>query len=140
MSLTDNGLTPEDRSALEGLVLDWSWLLDHGRPHDAADLLTDDGVFLGFPEPIVGRDGFRAWADRRAAKTDRQTHHQITNLRLRHVADGRADGSVGLVLRVVDADSSVPREDFVGEYVDEFRRTSEGWRFQKRTLVALGSS
>jgi hypothetical protein len=124
---------------LVSLITEWAWLLDHGRAEELVELITPDGEVLGLGEPLLGHGGLLTWAQKRSANTSRRTQHQISNFRFAPAGDGRATGHVSIVLRVVDERSPAPREDFVGEYHDEYVATSEGWRFARRVLVALGS-
>lgn len=130
-------LSSEDLYEIEALSVEWAWLLDHGRPHDIAGLLADEAVLNLFGEDW-GPDDFRAWADQRAARPGRKTHHQITNVRVRPASEDRATGHASLVLRATEAEQKEPSVQFVGEYRDEYVRTAGGWRVARRALVPLG--
>lgn len=132
---------PPDIRAVSELIMRWAWLLDHDRCLEIVDLLTEDAVVTGLGPARHGRQGMRDWAVARAARLDRKTHHQLTNIVV-HPGDGVSGGEVlesttALVLRVVDADHTEPYVDFVGEYRDRCVRTPVGWRFARRAIVPL---
>jgi len=131
-------LTPEDRQAIEALSVEWAWRLDHARWREVLELMTEDAVINLFGVDMSPAD-FGAWADERATRPERRTQHQVTNLRMRAVAERSASGHASLVLRAVDADRREPAVEFVGEYRDEYRRTADGWRIYRRRLVPLGT-
>jgi len=129
-----------DVAAIERLVLEHAHLLDHARWIEVGDLYTAEGRLEGVgPQPIVGHEAFRGWAERRAQNPARRTHHQTTNIRVRVTGDRTATGSSMLVLYVFDAgrpDAGVVRE-VVAEYRDEYERHDDRWYFARRLLVPL---
>jgi hypothetical protein len=132
-------LSERDRQVLTDLVIEHAWLLDHGHWHSVADLYLDDGSMIMGDQTLRGRDALLAWADARADKSDRHTHHQCSNIRLQGGADGEATGTVMLVLHSCEG-GSAPRIEFVGEYRDQYRRDTAGrWRFAQRQLHPLRS-
>ena len=84
------------------------------------------------------RDGFRRWADARAARTDRHTHHHVTNVRCTSRADGDLDGTAYVTVYVLDREHTTPHLEFVGRYDDIVRRTPAGLRFARRRIVPMG--
>ncbi|CDO91587.1 hypothetical protein AWC29_05265 [Mycobacterium triplex] len=139
MTWIDGALPDADRRAIEDLIVEHAWLLDHGRWHDVAQLYVDDGTLTLGAHTLVGRDQFHKWADTRAANSARQTHHQCTNIRLRPDEEG-ASGTVMLVLHVSDSGQS-PYVDFIGEYRDRYARDNHGhWRFGARVLHPLAAA
>lgn len=132
-------LGAEDRQALNDLVVEHAWLLDHGRWHDVAALYVEDGSLRMGANILRGHEELLAWADHRAANTARHTHHQCTNVRLRADGAGAATGTVMLVLHVVEG--GVPAVEFVGEYRDRYAVGEDGqWRFRARALHPLGAT
>lgn len=137
--MTDAGaaLADRDRHELIDLIVEHAWLLDHDQWHQVADLYLEDGSMTFGDTPVQGRSALLAWADVRARKTTRRTHHQCTNIRLRGDADGEATGTVMLVLHACEG-GDAPGIELVGEYRDHYRRDQSGrWRFAKRQLVPL---
>ena len=131
-------LANEDRRALEDLVTEYAWLLDHQRWHEVADLCTDDAVLTIRGRQIEGKPGLAAWAEHRATNAARRTQHQMTLLRLEPTPDpDLVTGTAALVLHVAKAGHGGTYVDLVGEYRDEYVRTPDGWRFRRRHLVRI---
>lgn len=132
LSDTASPLPTADREALHDLVVEHSWLLDHGRWHEVADLYLADATLSIGPKVLHGRAEMLAWADHRATNTSRHTRHQCSNIRLRPDGVGGATGTVMLVLYV--SDNGAAAVEFVGEYRDRYRRQDGQWRFLSRAL------
>jgi 3-phenylpropionate/cinnamic acid dioxygenase small subunit len=122
--------------AINELVTEYAWLLDHRKWHDVIDLCTDDAVLNIRGREIIGKPGLAAWAEHRAENKTRRTQHQMTNLRLEAETPDRVTGTASLVL-VVAKGGSGTYVDLVGEYHDEYVRTADGWRFRRRRLKLL---
>lgn len=131
------GVAIEDRLAIEGLVTEYAWLLDHRRWDDVAGLCTDDAVLFIRGREIVGKAGLAEWAAYRAQKKSRRTQHQMTLLRLEQTEPDVVRGTAALVLHVAKTGGSGTYVDLVGEYQDEYQRTPDGWRFRRRRLVGI---
>jgi ketosteroid isomerase-like protein len=127
----------EDRLAIEALVTEYAWLLDHQRWEGVADLCTDDAVLFIRSREIAGREGLAEWASRRAERANRRTQHQMTLLRVYPAGPGEVHGTVALVLHVAKTGGGGTYVDLVGEYEDEYVRTDAGWKFKRRRLVEI---
>jgi ketosteroid isomerase-like protein len=132
-------LTIEDRLAIQALVTEYAFLLDHRRWQDVAALCTDDVVLTIRGRNVVGKPGLAEWAEQRASKGSRRTQHQMSNLRLEPGPDS-VTGTVSLALHVARSGSGSTDVEFVGEYVDEYVRTPAGWRFRRRRLERIDAS
>jgi 3-phenylpropionate/cinnamic acid dioxygenase small subunit len=131
-------LSVDDRLAIEALVIEYAWLLDHRRFDDVVSLFTDDADLKIRGQKIRGAEGLQKWLDQRAASQgQRSSQHQMSLLRLEFVDDNTVRGTAGLVLHVAKSGSSGSYVDLVGEYQDEYARTDDGWRFRSRVLVQL---
>lgn len=130
-------LPMDDRLAIESLVTEYAWLLDHRRWDDVAGLCTDDAVLKIRGREIVGQEGLAQWAEYRAQKQSRRTQHQMTLLRLDPVEPDVVRGTAALVLHVAKTGGTGTYVDLVGEYQDEYVRTEGRWRFRRRTLVPI---
>jgi 3-phenylpropionate/cinnamic acid dioxygenase small subunit len=130
-------LAVEDQLAIEQLVNEYAWLLDHQRWHDVAALCTDDVVLFIRAREIVGQDGLAEWADRRAERANRRTQHQMMAPRLHAVSADEVHGTAPLVLHVAKTGGGGTYVDLVGEYEDEYVRTPGGWKFRRRRLVQI---
>jgi ketosteroid isomerase-like protein len=127
----------EDRIAIETLVNEYAWLLDHQRWHDVAGLCTDDAVLFIRGREIVGKPGLAEWADRRAERANRRTQHQMTLVRLQAQGPDEVHGTAALVLHVAKTGGGGTYVDLVGEYEDEYVRAPDGWKFRRRRLVTI---
>jgi 3-phenylpropionate/cinnamic acid dioxygenase small subunit len=127
----------EDRIAIEQLVTEYAYLLDHQRWQDVADLCTDDAVLFIRGREIVGQQGLAEWATRRAERPNRRTQHQMTMLRLEQVSDGEVHGTAALVLHVAKTGGGGTYVDLIGEYRDEYVRAGGEWKFRRRKLVPI---
>ena len=133
-------VSPEDRLAIEALVTEYAWILDHRHWDEVPGLCTEDVELEIRRRKIHGRDGVAEWADARATKGRRRTQHQMTLLRLEQVEPDVVRGTVALVLHVAKsggAGGSGTYIDLVGEYEDEYVRTPGGWKFRRRKLVPI---
>jgi ketosteroid isomerase-like protein len=105
-----------------------------------AALFAHDGVFVRAnqpTEPLVGQDAILAALNARPA--DRLTRHLCTNIEI-DVID--ADHAIGrCYLYLFSASSSAPEQvggrpadstQRLGEYLDRYARTPEGWRIARR--------
>ena len=128
---------PEDRAAIEQLVIEYAYLLDHQRWQDVAALCTDDAVLFIRGREIVGQQGLDEWAARRAERPNRRTQHQMTLLRLEAVSEDEVHGTAALVLHVAKTGGGGTYVDLIGEYRDEYVRDGGAWKFRRRRLVPL---
>ncbi len=131
-------ITIEDRLAIEDLITEYAYLLDHQRWGDVAGLCTEDAMLYIRGREIVGTAGLAAWADYRALKKNRRTQHQMTLLRLEPVSKDQINGTAALVLHVAKSGGGGTYVDLVGEYEDEYVRKPDGWKFRRRRLRKLG--
>jgi 3-phenylpropionate/cinnamic acid dioxygenase small subunit len=130
-------VSPEDRLAIEALVTEYAWILDHRQWHEVAGLCADDVELDIRRRKIIGRDGVAAWAEERSLKKRRKTQHQMTLLRLEHAEQDVVTGTAALVLHVAKSGGPGSYVDLVGEYEDEYVRTPDGWKFRRRKLVPI---
>jgi 3-phenylpropionate/cinnamic acid dioxygenase small subunit len=130
-------ISVEDRIAIESLVTEYAWLLDHREFDAVVGLCTEDAELKIRGQAIVGAEGLQRWVDQRATNQGRRSQHQMSLLRLTPVDEDTVEGTAALVLHVAKSGGSGTYVDLVGEYQDEYVRTSDGWRFRRRVLVTL---
>ena len=135
-------LSPDARHAIGDLVVEHSWLIDHGYADSVPELYTDDASLLGIGEDLVGRDAIAEWSRRRVAMRDRTSRHVCTNLRLTATAPDRAAGTVLLTLYRHDGEAAGPPLPLlVGEFDDRYERGADGrWRFAERRFSSVFTS
>lgn len=126
-----------DRIAIHQLVARYAYALDDAV--DGGDMLAGlflpDGV-LRTPEAIVaGSDDLAAFARERTAA---QTATLVTNIVIEGAGD-RATGRV-YVIEARVADETGGTLSAGGLFLDEYVRTSGGWRFARREFVRSRST
>lgn len=127
------------RQAIEQLVAEHAWLIDHGQADRVAALFTEDARLLGIGPDKVGQAAIQAWAAERAAMTGRRSRHVQSNLRLVAVSAVECRGTVVLTLYRHDGPGKAePAPLMVAEYDDTYRKREDGvWRFAERRLSVL---
>jgi uncharacterized protein (TIGR02246 family) len=125
--------------ACERLVLDFVHHSDTQNPEALAELFTDDAtVVRPTGDSLEGRAAILA--SYRARPAGRITRHICANIRITVESADRARGLTYALVYSGNAEAPAyahfgieaePRQ-LVGEFEDEFVRTSEGWRFSSR--------
>ena len=135
-------LDPSVRLAIEALIHEHAWLVDHGQANRAADLYTNDACMLGVGADKVGREAIARWAAERAAMTGRCSRHVQSNIRLVPAGPGQVQGTVLLTLYRFDGPGLGPPSPLmVAEYDDLYRHCQDGaWRFAQRRLTTIFAS
>lgn len=126
--------------ACERLVIDYCHLTDHGQAAKVADLFAEDGVWTAGDSPMSGRDRILRGFQKRQDNSSRMSRHVCGTMQIEVIDADTARGCVYLTLYRHDGDperkvSPLHGPAMVGEYRDEFTRTPDGWRFQRRELV-----
>jgi hypothetical protein len=120
----------------------YCWYLDRPDSAGFASIYTEDAIYKPAiePVPIVGRAAILAWIE--AYPKDRLGRHISTNQIVEVIDEDNASGvSYAIVFREPepqdDAISTrvIPRS--VLEYVDSYRRTTEGWKISERYYRVL---
>ena len=128
-----------DRLAIEALIHEFSWLIDHGEAQNLPGLFTEDARVLGVGPAKVGQQAIAEWGRERAAMTQRRSRHVQSNIRLKAVSESVVHGTVVLTLYRHDGEgpgSSSPL--LIGEYQDAYQRGADhNWRFSERSLAVL---
>lgn len=132
-------LDPADRHAVEQLVHDHAWLIDHGHADQVARLYTADAHMVGFGPDKAGHAAITEWADQRAAMTQRRSRHVQSNIRLHLVAPDRVVGT--MVLTLYRHDGAGPASAaalLIADCDDAYQRGTDGlWRFAERRLTVI---
>jgi SnoaL-like domain len=99
-----------------------------------ADTFTPDGEVLILPDTTIrGREELAKFI-RRSDKGPTTIHHFTSNL-LIEPSDHGARGAVYLLLANIGQDQEPSAVVGGGVYYDQLTKTSDGWRFKKRTYV-----
>ncbi|WP_169742747.1 nuclear transport factor 2 family protein [Muricoccus aerilatus] len=132
-------IDPVTRAAIEWLVQEHAWLIDHGRADELPNLYTEDGRVIGIGADKIGRATIAAWAQERAAMTARLSRHAQSNLRLSPGEGGLVHGTLLLTLYRHDGPGMGPAFPLlIAEYEDTYAEGGDGaWRFAERRLSVL---
>lgn len=132
------------RSACEALSIAFANGVDHRRYDEVAALFTEDGILNRWGQAIAGRVELRAWLDTRP--TNIATRHVCTNFEARRIAPEHAEGfTLFTFYRGAGTDEggaaiALAGPAMVGEYLDQFRLTQDGWRIARRDIRVVFQS
>ncbi|MEW6269703.1 MAG: nuclear transport factor 2 family protein [Thermodesulfobacteriota bacterium] len=126
------------RNAVEALLAELAYLLDHGQADQAVALFTEDAAFVSPLATLRGRAELTAGFAARAAQTH-VTRHLHSNLRIAAEGADRARATVVLtVYRAEGPGPGLPRPFLVADCLDVYERGGDGcWRFAERTIVPI---
>jgi hypothetical protein len=127
------------RVAIESLIAEFAYLIDHNQTEKVADLFTEDGWYgREGGSRSVGRDAIRKSYAGRAARGERTARHIFTNLRLTMLSPTEADGICILLLFAADGAPPLPAEPMlVQDYKDTYRKVDGCWLFASRETRSL---
>lgn len=134
-----NLIAPETRIAIEELVTEFSFLIDHGKATDIPALFMEGGSFESPLATLIGRDAI-ALAMAQRLKADYMTRHVTSNLRLQRESTSQILGTVMLTMyRWTSSDlDAKPNPIALLEYEDVYQQCSDGeWRFAARKAVPI---
>ena len=127
-----------DEKACEKLIAEYCHLVDFGNASAIADLFTAGGYWSGPGVEMIGQDQIRAGFSARQDVTRSQSRHLFTTVLVRvegdeatslcYLLNFRHDSPTG----VAESPAPAGLPKYVGEYHDQFVRTSDGWRFESR--------
>jgi ketosteroid isomerase-like protein len=127
------------RREIEAVLMEWSWLIDHGRAQEAAALYTQDAEQSIAGVTASGIEAIAQGLKRRAEMTGRTSRHVISNLRLAISADATVDVTWILTLYRSDDANKPAKPILVGDVLDRFRKEATGWKIRSRTVVPVFS-
>ena len=125
----------QTRVAIDQLIAEYHYLLDHGRADELHTLVTSDYVSHGPMGVMEGREALRAWGARRVTQDAGEVRHFVGGTSLRE-EDGLLRGvTYYQTFRSTLADPTHPAS--VGEFHQTFRREDGAWRIASRDVVTL---
>jgi len=130
--------------ACNRLVVDFVRHIDNGDYDDAARLFTTDGRFVRRGQTFSGQSAIAASVEE--ILQARREHPRQPSWRVRHVCTNvfldvldenrAAGGSYYLIYRYtggsVEGAAPVKGASLIGDYADDYVRTSAGWRIARR--------
>ena len=132
--------SPEWWAACQALSTAFANGVDRRRNDEVLALFTEDAVLDRWGHSVTGHAALRRWLDGRPA--DVVTRHVCTNFEARRTAADHAEGlTLFTFYRAARHDAADPLPmigpAMVGEYLDQFRRTPDGWRIARREIRIL---
>lgn len=126
-----------DEQGCARLIAQYARFVDSGEAARVAELFTEDGVWESPEVRMNGRAEIAKGFMRRQEQTDRVSRHVCTNVLIDVVTPDEAESTCVFTLYRADGiePGSIARTTtpaMVGDYVDRFVRTPEGWRFSHR--------
>ncbi len=146
MSVTENQIGAVDAAArreiedaCHKLVVEYTHVVDFGRASEIADLFTPDGLWESSDARYSGREVIRTSFMMRQKQTERTSRHVCTNVSITVLDADTAEGLTYLSLyrsdsRLDDGVAPLHGPLLVGNYIDKFVRTPDGWKFSVRTV------
>ena len=142
----ENAASSDRRAIIQAcsdLVLDYALYRDQHDTQKLVQLFSADAQLTLLGQTLKGRAAIRQRT--LAAARGPKTRHMMSTIRITPLSNDRAIGiSYVAVYAATGAEGqiqSVAGPAIIGNYVDEFERTSEGWRIASRRLdVAFRSN
>ncbi|MDX1873255.1 nuclear transport factor 2 family protein [Mycolicibacterium sp. 120266] len=132
-------IDPATRTAIEELIVDFAWRIDHQQGHRVEELFHDDGEYVLFGYPVQGRAAIKALYAHRRSSGARTSRHLFSNVHITAADDATIHAVSVLTLHAADGLPPLPlRALMIADYDDVISRGSDGrWRFARRTTTAL---
>jgi SnoaL-like domain len=132
------------RAAVEALIAEHSWLIDHGQADQLGALYTVDGSLTAGDVALVGRDAISEWGHQRAQRA-RSTLHTHPLPRLILLEPGVVAGWVPVIYfeggGTTDSAVATSAPERVlrraGEYRDRYVFVEDRWLISERQFVPL---
>jgi hypothetical protein len=136
--LTDDLVTdPAVRCAIEALIIEHSWMLDHHKSDKLGELYAENGKLTGLGGDRIGRAAISKYGQDRAKTTTRAARHINTNIRLLKDGPKRVRSLCSILLLRHDGDGIGTADPIaLADAQDVFVLCDDGrWRFEERHLV-----
>lgn len=123
------------RRAIEALSTEYSWLVDHGKADQAAELFTNDAVLSAGGNEVSGIVDIRRHLLERANNRDIRSRHVVTNIRLLAEGPEQVRGTFIMTIYRSIGESRRPQV-IIGDVEDLYRLGTDGcWRLAERKLA-----
>lgn len=123
------------RVAIEQLVTELLWRLDHGEADTTWELYTEDAVSTGPLGNMDGREAIKAWGERRAKITGVVGRHLIGGIRLAWEGEELHGWTQYLTFRDSSENPLMPAS--VGEFREVYRKVDETWKIARRDIAPI---
>lgn len=125
----------ETRVAIEQLVAELLWRLDHGKADTTWELYTEDAVSTGPLGDMDGREAIKAWGQRRTKITGVLGRHFIGGIRLAWEGEELHGWTQYLTFRDASENPLLPAS--VGESREIYRKVDGTWKIARREIVPV---
>jgi hypothetical protein len=127
------------RREIESILMEWSWLIDHGKAQEAAVFFTKDAEQSIAGVTASGIEAIAQGLKRRAEMTGRTSRHVISNLRLSMASDATVEATWILTLYRSDDANKPAKPLMVNDVHDTFCNEAGGWKIRSRKIVPIFS-
>ena len=135
MSAVSHAVPADDRAAIEDLLTEFYWRLDHAGAGSVADLFTESATLVTPRFSLSGREQIARWFEGRTSGAPRTTRHSWSNLRLRPIEHDKLSAEAHVMTAAATHDQSATIEVMIGDTTDLIvREGGAGWRFAARRL------
>ena len=127
----------EDRCAIEKLLSDFCWLVDHGEADKVTDLFIEQGKIITPMFILTGKDEISHQFEERQKDKNRVSRHSWSNLRVENLNHGRVRVMTGVQTYMANGEMPiVPQNFIIGDSIDVVIKGDDGiWLFEERRLV-----
>lgn len=142
-AVTADQLSADDALAIQTIITEFAYLVDHGRATECDALFTEDARITfgpGTPKPgtLEGIAAIRGFLQIRQAQASVTSRHSMSNIRLIPTAKDEVEACSLLTLFRSDNDIRLPVVAFVAEIEERYVRQSEGgWRIRERLITPV---
>jgi hypothetical protein len=137
-------VTPEERARETQILLmhmnDYWYEVDMNGGLGVSARYTENGIFEGGGDPLVGREAIEAFYAWRVGRGVRTSRHVITNFRAEFHDDRTATTYCVMMLYAADGPPILPSTPpiIITDLIDQCVKEDDGeWRYKKRSFVAL---
>ncbi len=121
----------EDKDAIREIAHRYCFCMDEGRFAELAALFADDGVWSAPYRTATGPAEIEAWLTQSVPASPKRMHYVMNSIVAVEGATATARSNYLVMVEGPDG----PEPSVCGTYVDAYRKTAAGWRFQRRELV-----
>jgi ketosteroid isomerase-like protein len=125
----------DTRVAIEQLIAELLWRLDHGRADTTWELYTEDAVSTGPLGDMAGRDAIKEWGQRRAKITGVVGRHHVAGIRLAWEGNELHGWTQYVTYRDSSENPLVPAS--VGEFREVYRKVDGIWKIARRHIAPI---
>lgn len=125
----------ETRVAIEHLVSELLYRLDHGMADTIWELYTEDCVMSGPLGDMVGRESIKTWGEKRAQLKDVVGRHFIGGIRLAWEGEELHGTIAYQTFRDSSENPVLPAS--VGEFREQYRKVDGTWLIHRREVVPI---